>query len=131
MILAVLVACSPSYQTIHLVNRTPRAIEAVYIYPTGAANHGTSRGALAPNAAIDVKVKQGNVDVLAIGAKEKIDAVQSERKEATQTLELRGPLELVFHDSNQRIVEKPGTIGVVFRVIEPPAAAPEPDAPPP
>jgi hypothetical protein len=123
--LLALAACSASYQTIKLVNRSPRPIEEIYIFPTGAANHGASRGKLAPNAATEVQVKTGNVDVLAIAAKERVDDKQSETKTATQTIELRGPLELVFHDSDQRPPElaRKGTLGVTFRVIPPPKPA--------
>ena len=49
-----------------------------------------------------------------------------ETRNATQTLELKGPLELVFHDSDQTPpgVQNAGTIGVVFRT---PAAPKEPE----
>jgi len=129
-LLLLLTACGgASYQTVHIVNQSPRAIEAVYIYPSGSQNRGASRGTLAPNSAIDVKVKAGNVDVLAVGAKEKVNERESERKEASQTLELRAPTELVFHDSNQPVATKPGSIDVVFRVIEEPKPAEDPPSP--
>ena len=129
LLFLVVAACGgASYQNVHIVNQSPRPIEAVYIYPTGSQNRGASRGTVAPNASIDVKVKSGNVDVLAIGAKEKVNDKESERKEATQTLELRAPTELVFHDSNQPVATKPGTIDVEFRVIE--EKKPPEDAPP-
>lgn len=116
--LSVLVACSSAaYQPVKLVNRTPRAIESIYVYPVGSANQGASRGALAPGASLDVKVKEGNVEVRAVAAEEQLDGGVRERKEATQVLELKAPTELVFHDSTQAIAERPGTIGVVFRVM--------------
>ena len=96
--LHLLVGCSASYQTITLRNRSPRAIEALYVYPVGAADHGASRGALARDATLALKVKTGNVEVLAVGAKERVDDGQSETKTASQVVELRGPVELVFHD---------------------------------
>ena len=117
-----LAACgSASYHTVTLVNRTPRAIEEVYIFPAGGADHGPSRARLLPDATAAVKVKAGNVDVLAVSAKERIDDTQTETKTATQTLELRGPLELVFHDSNQHPPElaRKGTVGVAFRATTP------------
>lgn len=116
-----------SYQQVQLVNKTPRPITEVYIFPTGSANHGASRGTLAPEATLAVKVKSGNVDVLAISAKVRVDATQTETRTATQTLELKKPISLVFHDSTQTPpgLDQPGTIGVVFQVT------PEPEPPTP
>ena len=116
--LAVLAACSSaSYQTVTMVNRSPRAIESIYVYPAGATNQGASRGSLAPGATLGVKVKEGNVEVRAVSATETLDSGLRETKQATQTLELRAPTELIFHDSTQPIVDRPGTVGVVFRVM--------------
>ena len=118
LILGLLVACSSaSYQTVKMTNRSPRAIESIYVYSVGASNHGASRGTLAPGAAIDVKVKEGNVEVLAVSAEEQREDGQREKKQASQVLELRSPTELIFHDSTQAITERPGTIGVAFRVM--------------
>jgi hypothetical protein len=120
-------ACGgPALHQVQLVNKTPRAIAEIYIFPTGAANHGASRGSLAPNASSTVNVRAGNVDVLAVSEKIRVDDTQTETRTATQTLELKGPLELVFHDSDQTPlgVERAGTIGVVFRT---PTAPKEPE----
>ncbi len=116
-------ACAPTYHTIKLVNRTDRAIDHIYIFPSGSADHGASRAALAPNATTEVKVAAGNVDVVAVSAKVRVDAKSSETRTATQTLQLAGPLELVFHDSNQVPpgLDRPATLGVTFRVTEDPA----------
>ena len=133
LVLAVLAACSTTYHTVKLVNRTDRAIEEVYLFPTGATNHGSSRATLAPNASVDVRVAAGNVDVLAVSAKVRVDEKTRETRTATQTFELRGPLELVFHDSNKPPpgLARSGTLGVAFRVeAEAPATtedAPAPD----
>jgi hypothetical protein len=126
--LIALAACSATYHPIKLVNRTDRAIEAIYIFPTGAADHGASRGALAPDAATTVRVKAGNVDVLAVSAKVKIDDRVDETRTATQTIELVRPLELVFHDSSKVPpgIDRPGTIGVAFRVPATPKPVEEP-----
>jgi hypothetical protein len=124
--LLVLVGCgSAPMHAVTLVNQTDRVIEEVYIYPTGAANHGASRGQIAPNASVDVKVKAGNVDVEAISAKVKIDDKTRERRTASQTLQLRGPVKLVFHDSDKPPagVNAPNTFGVSFRVEKPPEPA--------
>lgn len=122
-----LTACgAPALHQVQLVNKTPRTIAEIYIFPTGAANHGASRGSLAPNASSTLKVRAGNVDVLAVSEKIRLDDAQTETRTATQTLELKGPLELVFHDSDQTPagVQRAGTIGVVFRTPAPPAEAP-------
>ncbi|CAN5896242.1 hypothetical protein BH11MYX3_BH11MYX3_33090 [soil metagenome] len=128
MLLALASGCGgASYQQVQLVNKTPRPISEVYIFPTGSANHGASRGTLAPDASLAVKVKSGNVDVLAISAKVRVNDTETETRTATQTLELKKPVSLVFHDSTQTLpgLDQPGTIGVVFQV------APEPEGPAP
>ncbi len=125
--LAVVGCGGASYQQVQLVNKTPRPITDVYIFPTGSANHGTSRGSLAPDATLAVKVKSGNVDVLAVSAKVRVNDTQTETRTASQTLELKQPVSLVFHDSTQTVpgLDQPRTIGVVFQVTpEPEPAAP-------
>lgn len=128
-----LVGCSATYHQVQLVNKTPRPITEVFIFPTGSANHGTSRGALAPDATLAIRVKAGNVDVLAISAKVRVDPTHTETRSATQTLELKRPVSLVFHDSTQTPpgLGQPGTIGVAFQVTPEPEAAPTPDEPAP
>ena len=126
---AALAACSAPLHTVTLVNKTDRVIEEVYVYPAGASNHGTSRGQLAPNATVDYKVRAGNVDVLAVSAKVQIDDKTRERRTASQTLQLKGPVQLVFHDSDKTPpgLNAPNVFGVSFRVEKPP----EPPEPPP
>ncbi len=123
--LCVLAACGGSYQQVQLVNKTSRPIAEVFIFPTGSANHGVSRGTLAPDATMSIKVKSGNVDVLAVSTKLRVNDNETETRTATQTLELKKPVSLVFHDSNQTPpgLDQPGTIGVAFQVT------PEPEAP--
>lgn len=126
-------ACGPTYQTVQLINRTDRAIEQVYIYPAGSTDKGTSRATLAPNASAQVQVAQGNVEVYAVSAKVRVDETTSDTRTASQMLELKGPLEVVFHDSTQTPsgINKPGTRAVVFRVDAPPAKPdPEPSVEP-
>jgi hypothetical protein len=120
---------------VSLINKSPRPITEVYVYPTGSSNHGASKGTLAPEASMKLKVKAGNVDVLAISAKVKIDDKQSETRTASQTLELKQAVSLVFYDSNQTVpgLDKPGTIGVSFQVTpeaDPPAQPEEAGAAP-
>ncbi len=130
LLLAVTVAAcggAPLHR-VQLVNKSPRTIAEIYIFPTGAANHGASRGSLAPNASTSVQIKAGNVDVLAVSEKIRVDDTQTETRTATQTLELKGPLELVFHDSDAPPpgLDRPGTLGLTFRT-PPPPVDPEPD----
>jgi hypothetical protein len=127
LVVCALAACGGSYQQVQLVNKTSRPIAEVFIFPTGSANHGASRGTLAPDATMSVKVKSGNVDVLAVSTKVRVNETQSETRTATQTLELKKPVSLVFHDSNETPpgLDQPGTIGVVFQIT------PEPEAPAP
>ena len=119
---------------VQIVNKSPRPITEVYVFPTGAANHGASKGTIAPEAKMVVKVKAGNVDILAVSQRVKVDDKQSEVRTASQTLELKSPTVLVFHDSTQSVpgLDKPGTIGVEFQVppeAEAPAPAADPAAP--
>ncbi|MDQ3368317.1 MAG: hypothetical protein M3680_23065 [Myxococcota bacterium] len=128
--LLVLGACGRTYHTVQLVNATDRRIGEVYIYRAGAAQRGASRAALAPGGTTVVKVPEGNVDVLAISDPVRIDEHSRETRTASQTLELKGPLEIVFHDSNQQpaALATPTARGITFRVdaIVP---SPEPPAP--
>lgn len=127
-------ACAPQLATLSLVNRTPRTITELYVFPAGAADHGASRGALAPNASKDLRIARGNVEVLAISERIRVDATSTETRSASQTVELRGPIQLVFHDSTEPPpgLDRPGTIGVAFRAPPPPPTPPTPpDAPQP
>ena len=119
---------------VQLVNKSPRPITEVYVFPMGSSDRGPSKGTIAPEAKLVVKVKAGNVDILAVSQRVKIDDKQSEVRTASQTLELKSPTVLVFHDSTQTVpgLDKAGTIGVQFTVppeAEPPAPAPEAAAP--
>ncbi len=127
LVLCAVAACGATYHQVQLVNKTSRPITDVFIFPTGSANHGASRGSLAPDATLAVKVKAGNVDVLAVSAKVKVSETQTETRTATQTLELKKPVSLVFHDSTQTPpgLDQPNTIGVAFQVPPEPPAPPE------
>ncbi len=124
-----LVACGgANLQTIQIVNRSPRPIEELYVYPTGAAR-GASRGVVAPNATTSVKIKAGHVSVTAVSAKLQVDEHTRDRPSATQELELESPTEVVFHDEGQAPpgLNRQGTIGVVFLI--PHSKAPPSDEP--
>lgn len=138
VLVLVLVACGgANLQTIQIVNRSPRPIEELYVYPTGAAR-GASRGVVAPNATTSVKVKAGHVSVMAVSAKLQVDEHTRDRPSATQELELDSPTEVVFHDEGQAPpgLNNRGTIGVVFLIphasaapSDEPQAEPAPQAP--
>jgi hypothetical protein len=135
LVLLSLAACSAHVQTVQLVNRTPRAIEEVYIYPQGAVDHGKSRVALQPNGSASVQVPQGNIEVLAVSAKFQLDAHTRDRPSANLDVELKAPAQIVFYDDGAAPAEvgRPGVFGVVFQMPKsnaPPAsppAAPEPN----
>jgi hypothetical protein len=117
-------------QTVSLTNQTSRAIEAIYVYKTGAADHGAPRGGLAPGASTEVKVAPGNVDVLARSAKVIIDEHTRDQPTASQSLEVTGPLHVIFYDAGGTPppgLDRPGVIGVAFIL---PTARPAPPADP-
>jgi hypothetical protein len=125
-----LAACGgASYQTMHLVNRTDRAIEAIYVYPTGAADHGASRGGLAPSASTQLQVRAGRTSVLALSAKLKIDEHTRDQPSASQDLEISGPTEIVFYDAagdKPPGLERPGVFGIAFQLPKPAPPPPDP-----
>lgn len=113
-----------------LVNQTPRTIAEVFVFPPGAANHGASRGSLAPGASLVISVRAGNVEFLAVSEKVKVTQTESETKQASSTIQLVKPVQLIFHDSDQPppAFENKHQIGVAFRVSKPPVE-PAPEAP--
>ena len=122
----VLAGCGgAAMQTLSIVNKTDRPIEAFYIYPTGAANHGASRGTLAPGASTKVELKSGGVEVMAVSAKLKFDEHHRDQPTASQGIELTHPVEVIFYDSDQQVpgLDRPNVIGVSF-VINKPAPPP-------
>ncbi len=126
--LLTLAACGgPATHQVTLVNKTPRTIAEVYVFPAGAANHGASRGTLAPNATLAIKVRGGNVEVLAVSEHTKINLTESETKRASSTIQLVRPVQLIFHDSDQPAppFEAKDQIGVTFRITKEPEPAPE------
>lgn len=136
ILLLSLAACGgAAMQTVQLVNRTPRTIEEIYVYPQGAVDHGKSRGALAPNASTSVQVKQGNIEVLAVSAKFQLDEHTRDRPSANVDVELKAPAQVVFFDDGHQPAEigRPGVFGVTFQMPHsnkptPPAEpSPEPE----
>lgn len=114
-------ACAPHLQTLELENDTPRVIEALYVYPSGAANHGPSRGSLAPNASTTLHVKPGNVAVLAESAMVKLDETTRDKPTASSEVELTRPLHVVFYDRGHAPAElsRQDVIGVEFILLQP------------
>jgi hypothetical protein len=118
LLLLAVAACSAHVQTVQLVNRTPRAIEEVYIYPTGAADHGKSRLSLQPNASASVQVPQGNIEVMAVSEKFQLDSHTRDRPSANVDVELKAPAQVVFYDDGTKPGElgRPGVFGCVFQL---------------
>jgi hypothetical protein len=116
-------------QTVSLVNQTERTIKEFYVFPAGAKDKGPSRGSLAPNAGAKVQIAAGNVEVYAISETVKIDEHTRDTPTASQGLEVRGPLEVIFFDGANKpaAVNKPGVIGVSFIVSDKKPAVDEPD----
>ncbi|MGE0404309.1 MAG: hypothetical protein AB7T06_46800 [Kofleriaceae bacterium] len=125
--LVVFAACGgAAMQTVQLVNKTPRTIEQVFIFPPGK-DHGASKAKLAPNASTTLQLPAGNHEIYAISEKIIHDDNTRETPEASLTIELRSALELVFYDSNAVPpgIDKPNTRGITF-MIRPPAKKDEP-----
>ena len=131
LVFLVLAACGGApLQTVQIMNRSPRPITELYVYPAGAANHGTSRGTVAPNGSTEVKVKQGNVEVLAVSSKLQVDEHTRDQPSASGTLELKGPAQVIFYDEDAKPpgLDRPGVFGFAF-VIPKAKTAPPADQP--
>lgn len=132
----VLAACGGApMQTVQIKNASPRPITELYVYPAGSANHGTSRGTIAPNGSTELKVKQGNIEVLAVSSKLQVDEHTRDQPSASGALELKGPAQVIFYDVGQAPagLDRPGVFGFSFvipkgqgRPAEPAAAQPAP-----
>jgi hypothetical protein len=126
ILLAPLVACGgAAMQTIKIVNKTDRPIEAYYVYPSGA-DKGASRGTLAPQQSTQITIKGGHVEVQAVSAKIKFDDHHRDQPTASQSLELTHPTEVDFYDSNAKPegLDRPNVIGVSFVINTPPPPPP-------
>jgi hypothetical protein len=124
-----LAACGGApMQTVQIKNASPRPITELYVYPAGSTNHGASRGTVAPNGTTEVKVKQGNVEVLAVSSKMQVDEHTRDQPSASGTLELKGPAQVIFYDEGAAPpgVNNPGVFGFEF-VIPKPKPAPTPE----
>lgn len=133
LLLCLLVACGGStMQTITLVNKTPRGIAEVFVYPANSPNHGASRGKLAPGASMTVQFKAGNVEVLATSDTIQVDDRTRDTMQAGATLQLNRPLQVIFHDSDQPPPDlgNKDVIGAAFKLLKPKAAEPEPEVTP-
>jgi len=111
----VLAACGgPALQSVKLTNSSPRPITEIYLYPLGAANHGVSRGTMAPNATLVLQAPTGNVEVEAFSATIELENHQREHRRASSAIELTGPAEVVFFDQGAKPVLPPKALGVPF-----------------
>jgi hypothetical protein len=125
LVFIVLAACGAPMQTVQIKNASPRPITELYVYPAGSANHGASRGTVAPNGSTEVKVKQGNIEVLAVSSKLKVDEHTRDQPSATGTVELKGPVQVIFYDDGAAPpgLNNPDVFGFPFKI---PAPAPPP-----
>jgi hypothetical protein len=133
ILLVFLVACGGAgMQTVTLVNKTPRGITEVFVFPANSSNHGASRGKLAAGASLTVQIKAGNVEVLATSETIQIDDKTRDTMQAGATLQLNRPLQVVFHDADAPPPElsSKDVIGAAFRVLKPKATEPEPEVTP-
>ena len=128
LVALLLSACAAKLQTVSLVNKTDRAIEAIYIYPLGSSDHGASHGGLAPNATTQIGVKPGHVEVMAVSAKVTIDEHTRDQPTASQGLELTGPTQVFFYDAAAPPpgIDRPGVVGVSF-ILPAPKQQPVPE----
>lgn len=113
----VLAACGGApLQTVQIVNRSSRPIQELYVYPVGSANHGTSRGSVAPNGQTEVKVKAGSVEVMALSSKLQVDEHTRDQPSASGDVELRGPTQIIFYDEGSAPpgLDRPGVFGFAF-----------------
>lgn len=114
-------ACAPHLQTLELVNQTSRVIDHLYVFPSGATDHGPSRGTLAPNASKTLRLKPGAVSVVAESAMVKLDETTRDKPTASTDVELTRPLHVVFYDKGHAPAElsRPDVIGVEFILLKP------------
>ena len=115
LLILLVASCAAPMQTLELENRTPRQIDAVYVYAPGGAR-GQPRAQLAPNAHTSVQVPQGRVEVYAVSAKYQLDEHTRDVPEASQELEIRGPAKVIFYDQDDKPAEvnRPDVFGVEF-----------------
>jgi hypothetical protein len=133
LVLVLAAACGASQlQTIKIVNTTPRTIAELYVYPNGSADHGKSRGSLAPSGSTQVQVKPGFVEVLAVSAKLQVDEHTRDQPSASQAVEVHGPVEVIFYDEDHKPpgLDRPGVFGASFLIPKPKQSAPPPDSDP-
>lgn len=128
-LIVMVAACgsAPTYR-VNLVNSTTRPIERVYVFPMGSAEHGESRGGIAPGGNMAMQLPAGRHDVLVESQEVRVSPTERERRSATSTLELRKAVEVIFYDSNTAEPKRSeGQVLVPFRVDDIPAPG---DAPP-
>lgn len=125
------VACATPTQSLRIVNRTGRPIEAVYVFTPGS-DRGAPRTSLAPEGTYEVKVKPGAVEVLGVSAKMQIDDHTRDQPSASKVIEVRGPSEVVFYDVDAPPagIGRPGVFGVAFRPLKPTPTEPDEPMPP-
>jgi hypothetical protein len=132
LIAVALVACGgPAMHNVQLVNKSPRTIAEVYVFAPGSQNHGASRGSLAAGASMNLRLKGGNHEILAVSEKIYLDDKVRDVYQASSTIQLVRPLLLIVHDDGQSPpdLKNKDAIGVTFRPRAMPKA-PEPEPAP-
>jgi hypothetical protein len=130
LVLIAIAACGgPAMQNVQLVNKTPRTIAEVYLFPAGSQNQGASRGTLAPGATMNIKMKAGNVEIRAVQEKIQVSEKERDVREASSTFQLVRAMQLILHESDQPPpdLKNKDVIGVTFRI---PAAKKQPEPEP-
>jgi hypothetical protein len=80
---------------VQLVNKSPRKIAEVYVFSPGSQSHGASRGSLEPGASMNVKLKKGNHEILAVSEKIYLNDTTRDVYQASSTIQLVRPLLLI------------------------------------
>jgi hypothetical protein len=135
MLVAPVAACGgPAMHNVQLVNKSPHKVAEIYVYAPGAANHGASRGTLAPGASTNVKLKAGNHEILVVSEKIYLNDKVRDVYQASSTIQLVRPLLMIIHDADKTPpdLQNKDAIGITFQPRampkEPePAPAPVPD----
>jgi hypothetical protein len=137
-VLVIAFACAAcggtAMHNVQLVNKSPRTIAEVYVFTPGSQNHGASRGSLAPGATMNVQLKKGNHEILAVSEKIYLNDTTRDVYQASSTIQLVRPTLLIVHDADQAVpdLQKKDAIGITFRpraMPKAPEPAPESEAP--
>jgi hypothetical protein len=116
---------------VQLVNKSPRTIAEVYVFAPGSPNHGASRGSLAAGATMNLQLKQGNHEIMAVSEKVYLNDKVRDVYQASSTIQLVRPIQLIVHDDGGPApdIKDKDKIGVTFRPRSLPAPPPSEPGP--